>query len=452
VRAHLVSIREPAYPDRDSATLGSERRDLRAEPVAQLNLSEPGRPESQKGFQISSIRSPNFRRLAYLVYRSTPSLFVRKIKLGKLLMGGAHSGITDARISGNFLAPSTPVADSPHAQFLRTYREIGDAIFELDRFVETAYCKYALRCIELYGRFFSHTDLQGVLQRARRFVAFYNGDSYSLEDRHQSLPNAPVEVSRIKYSDCYEVIDGHHRLAVATMRGSDEYRCAILPTDAVFTPMQLMVMDSIWFKGQRRILQPIPVPELQSWSVARKCTDRLALMAAWLRRNGISSGSFLDVGACYGWFVSEMAKLGFQASGVEQDGALAAVGRLAYGLHPSAITVKNLGHHLRSTTQKYDAVCCLSVLQNYLLRYEKMTAEEFIQLVDQVTGSVLFFDTGESHESRLKRSLAGWNVGYIQNWLKTNTSFSKIEVLGMDSDRYGIFRDQFGRHLFACSR
>jgi hypothetical protein len=236
------------------------------------------------------------------------------------------------------------------------------------------------------------------------------------------------------------------------MRGLDEYPCAILPTDGVFTPMQLMVMDSIWFRGQRRIFQPIPVPELQGWSVARKCTDRLALMVAWLRRNGISSGSFFDVGACYGWFISEMAKLGFQASGVEQDGALAAVGRLAYGLHSSAITVENLGHHLKSAERKYDAVCCLSVLQNYILRYEKMTSEEFIRLVDQITGSVLFVDTGECHESRLKHSLAGWNVEYIENWLKKNTSFSKIELLGMDSDRCGIFRVQFGRHLFACTR
>jgi 2-polyprenyl-3-methyl-5-hydroxy-6-metoxy-1,4-benzoquinol methylase len=175
-------------------------------------------------------------------------------------------------------------------------------------------------------------------------------------------------------------------------------------------------------------------------------------MVAWLRRNGFSSGSFFDVGACYGWFVSEMAKLGFQASGVEQDGALAAVGRLAYGLHSSAMRVENLGHHLKSTKRKYDAVCCLSVLQNYILRSEKMTAEEFIRLVDQITGSVLFVDTGECHESRLKRSLAGWNVEYIENWLKKNTSFSKIELLGTDSDRYGIFRVQFGRHLFACTR
>jgi hypothetical protein len=83
--------------------------------------------------RVSSIRSPSFRRLAYLVYRSTPTLFVRKIKLGKLLLGGAHSGITDTRNSGNLLVPSTPVADSSHAQFLKTYREIGDGLVQLQK-------------------------------------------------------------------------------------------------------------------------------------------------------------------------------------------------------------------------------------------------------------------------------------------------------------------------------
>jgi 2-polyprenyl-3-methyl-5-hydroxy-6-metoxy-1,4-benzoquinol methylase len=401
----------------------------------------------------TQVHIPRVRRFAYLVYRSNPSLFIRSLKLENILMGGApYSGITHARLSGDLLAPSIPVADSPHAQFLRTHLEIGDSIFEPDRFTATEYCKYALKCIELYGRFFSHTDLQGILQRAKAFVGLYNGASYTLEDRHQSLPTAPVEVSRIRYSDCYQVIDGHHRLAVAAVRGLNEYPCAILPTDRVFTPMQLMVMDSVWLKGQLRVFQPIPTPELQRWAVARKCTDRLDLMTRWLSRNGISSGSFFDVGACYGWFVAEMTKLGFQASGVEQDAALATAGRLAYGLHSSAIVVANLGHYLRSNKQKYDIVCCLSVLQNYLLRNEGMAAEEFIQLVNQVTGSVLFFETGECHESRFKRALAGWNVEYIQNWLRRNTSFSKIELLGADGDQHGIFRVQFGRHLFACTR
>lgn len=83
--------------------------------------------------RVSSIRSPSFRRLAYLVYRSTPSLFVGKIKLGLLLLSDARSGITEARISGNLLVPSTPVTDSPHGWFLRTCREIGHGLVQLQK-------------------------------------------------------------------------------------------------------------------------------------------------------------------------------------------------------------------------------------------------------------------------------------------------------------------------------
>jgi hypothetical protein len=62
-----------------------------------------------------------------------PFLSLPVIKLGKLLLGGAHSGTTDARNSGNLLVPSTPVLDSPHAQFLRTYREMGDGLVQLQK-------------------------------------------------------------------------------------------------------------------------------------------------------------------------------------------------------------------------------------------------------------------------------------------------------------------------------
>ena len=399
------------------------------------------------------IKCPGFRRIAYMVYRTTPALFVRKLKLKKLLIGGAqYSRLTCARLSGNLLAPSTPVAASPHAQFLRTYREIGDSIFQPKIFAATSYCKYVFKCIEIYGNYFSHTDIEGVLQQARSFTAMYDGLSGPPCDLHHSQPGAAPEVMRIKYSDCYEVFDGHHRLAIAAVRGLDEYPCAILPTDKVLTPMQLMVMDSVWLTGKCRLSQPVPIPELNGWSEERRCTDRLKMITGWLNQRDISSGSSLDLGASYGWFVSEMAKLGYKASGVEQNSALATVGPPAYGLDDSAIKVENLSSFLKSAEQKYGVVFCFSVLQDYLLGLEKMSATEFIRLVDKITGSVLFFDTAECHETRYRHSLAGWNAKYIQNWLQENTSFSKIEILGTDSDRTRLFPVRYGRHLFACSR
>ena len=48
---------------------------------------------------------------------------------------------------------------------------------------------------------------------------------------------------------------------------------------------------------------------------------------------------------------------------------------------------------------------------------------DFIRKVDAVTGTVLFLDTGESHEDWFKESLAEWDAEFIKKWLKENTSF-----------------------------
>jgi hypothetical protein len=50
-----------------------------------------------------------------------PGLFFKDIELGKLLMGGedGRSAASYARTTGNLLHPSRPIAQSPHAAFLR---------------------------------------------------------------------------------------------------------------------------------------------------------------------------------------------------------------------------------------------------------------------------------------------------------------------------------------------
>jgi 2-polyprenyl-3-methyl-5-hydroxy-6-metoxy-1,4-benzoquinol methylase len=396
----------------------------------------------------------DIRRVAYGLYRSCPNLFVRKLKLSKLLVGGVnrYSAATHARLTGDLRRPSTPVAASAHAEFLRAYREIGDAIFQPEQFAATSYYKWALECIELYGRYFSHTDAQDIVHKAKSFARMFDGERSGTHDRHESREGAAVEVRRIKFSDCHEIVDGHHRLSIAVVRGLDEYPCCILPTEGALTPMQELVMDCEWMFGKRSLFQPISAPELESWSVVRKCTDRLEMMLAWLARNGISSGSFLDIGSSYGWFVSEMSKRGFQAIGIDRDAALCTVGHLAYGIEQSANVVADATTFLRSCTRQYDVVCCLSILHHFVLGAETISAAEFIQLVDKITASVLFLETGECHERGLKRSLGGWSADYIRGWLRDHTSFSTIEILGTDGDSDGPLQGRHSRHLFACSR
>ena len=52
-----------------------------------------------------------------------------------------------------------------------------------------------------------------------------------------------------------------------------------------------------------------------------------------------------------------------------------------------------------------------------------------------------------------KESLGEWSPEFILDWVKRNSSFNRIEPLGMDRDSQ--LPDQqfnYGRTLFACTR
>jgi hypothetical protein len=214
-----------------------------------------------------------------------------------------------------------------------------------------------------------------------------------------------------------------------------------------------MVLGSSWTQGDHIVYQPISLPEFKGWPVVRRCSDRLAMMQAVLSRPGLQSGSYLDIGSSYGWFVKQMQGLGYDSFGIDRDDAAAAVGMTVYGLDPARITIGDMTNYLSRDGLRFDIVSCFSVLHHFLLgRGGTISPVDFIRLVDGVTGTVLFFDTGEAHEDWFKDSLKGWNADYIADWLRSNTSFARVEILGVDGDNRGIYRTQYGRHLFACFR
>lgn len=403
------------------------------------------------GVRMQSERTGRFARRLFSRF---PSLFVRDLPLSKLLMGGEHrrAAANYARLTGDLLRPSTPVEHSPHAEFLREYREVGDDLLQPERFALTRYWRNAQTCIELFGQYFTATTIDGVLERATAFArALTNGDTAFLS-AGGTAAGVPVRVSRIKYSDCFEVVDGNHRLALATARGAQSYPCAILPVDPALTPVQQMVMDSSWTNEQCLLYQPLDLPEVEGWTTVRRCTDRMALIAAYLERYGPSTGSYLDVGCSYGWFVSQMARRGYDAAGIDRDVSAMAVGRLAYGLDSSALMVDDLANFLHRSNRQYDIVSCFSVLHHYALGKGQMPAEAFIRKLDAMTGSVLFLDTGQNHERWFMDSLKEWDAEFIARWLRENTTFTSVQVLGTDQDGQGRYQGQYGRHLFACRR
>lgn len=395
-------------------------------------------------------RSPDFRsddlrvrRAAYLLYKLRPALFAKTIPIENLLVGGVErkSAATHARLLDSPTLPSTRIADSAYTQLLTDYGERGDAILLPQFFTSTTYWKHALECIRHYGQYCSHTDLGGVTAKARRFIEMFNGIQVSSDNLHESRAGSLAEVRRIAHSRCYEIVDGHHRLAIAWKKGQTFCRCAVLPTEPSLTPLQMMVMDSLWMFGKRRLLQPLPFPELRDWPVIRRCDDRMRMMDAWFTRHGVGAGTFLDVGCGYGWFLAEMCKRAYQVTGIERDAAVASIGAVAYGLKHQ-IKIGDAATILGDLDERYDAVCCLGVLDEPNWNTNGVPPVTMLRDLDRMTKHVLFLDTGPCE---------GWrnpppHLAATEAWLRENTSFMHIDVLGADCDQ-GHYRQ-----LFACYR
>ncbi|MGH9475583.1 MAG: class I SAM-dependent methyltransferase [Terriglobales bacterium] len=376
-----------------------------------------------------------------------------ELEVSKLLMGGecGRSAASYARTIGDLLRPSRPIAESPHAALLRDYQAEGESIFSPGRFEMTAYYQNAAQCIETFGSYFGAREPGAIFLRAKRFLAMFDGKLLDTPGPYENTPGSLPVARRIRFSDCYEIVHGLHRLSIAAVRGTTKEKCIIELSEPVLTPLQQMVMDSSWNQESRELYQPVPSAELSGWQVIRRCTDRLEMMTRWLDGR-IRGGSYLDIGCSYGWFGAEMAKRGFKISGVDRDAAALAVGHLVYGLDGAANKAGDIVKFLDAQTRQYDVVSCFSVLHHFALGKMQHTAEELIRRIDAVTAKVLFFDTAESHERWFSADLPAWDAEFIREWLRDHTSFSRVETLGTDGDSVGRYRSQYGRHLFVCSR
>ena len=128
------------------------------------------------------------------------------------------------------------------------------------------------------------------------------------------------------------------------------------------------------------------------------------------------------------------------------------IAELVYGVKSNTLIRDDILHFLANQRVPYDVVTCFSVIHHFALGLGAIGPEEFVSMLDRVTGSVLFFDTGQSHEAWFKNSLRVWDTAYIIEFIKKYTTFTKIDVLGVDTDNVGPYADNYARTLFACSR
>ena len=412
------------------------------------------------------------------------------VAVNRLLLGAqnAHE-FTAAQFAGqldDLMWPSTRVAEGPHVALLRLADERGDELTDAE-ILDSPYGRMAMRCVTAQGHYFAATDADGVVAGARAFLSQYrngsnghrvngnrpiglvNGTSINgpVNGHHngqltghpilngRSRPGDPILVAPIKGSDHYQVLDGHHRVALAAVRGERTVRVTAKWTP-VTTPLQDLLTRMSWLDGDRQLYQPLPGPELvASWPTVRRCTDRLAKMAGLLGERSLlppATSSYLDVASCYGWFVSEMGKLGYAAAGMERDPLAKPLGQAAYGLDDNAVQIGDCVDLLRGADRRWDVVSCFSLLHHFVLGRGSVEAGELLRLLDKVTGRVMFLDTGQEHEEWFSESLRGWDTARVARMLRQHTTFDEVIDLGQDSDAVPPHERNYGRHLFACIR
>jgi hypothetical protein len=388
----------------------------------------------------------------------------RVVPLDRLLCGGEHGlpAAPYARHTGDFLRPSTPISQSPHALFLEEYQRIGEEIFQPDVFRQTAYFANAVKCMNVIGQYFDCTREDQIVEIAKGFVNRFKGHEASNNGNGQrsdefSKADSMVEVRPIEFSDCYEVMDGNHRLAIACARGEETYP-VLVKFPAVRTPLQQLLNDYAWcaMRGELEIYQPVESPELGvNWTRIRRCDDRFEMAENFLQEHGgelPERPTYLDIACSYGWFVRAFTDAGFDAYGVEIDWAAIEIGRRVYGLKPEQVTRSEAVRWLENNQESYDVVSCFSLLHHFILNRASVSAEEMLKMIDRATRKVLFLDMGQEHEEWFKESLAGWNPDRIERWLKENSTFTKIYRLGTDRDNVPPFADNYARTMFACMR
>jgi len=383
----------------------------------------------------------------------------KPVPLDRLLCGGENglSAAQYARHTGNLLRPSIPFYRSPYVQFLEQYLQMGDEIFRPEVFRETGYFANAVECINAVGSYYTCTREDQLEQIARQFVGQFNnrppqGDAATI--RPYFLPSgSPLRVRPVEYSDYYEVIEGAHNAAAAFVRG--EKTCPAYSTpDLAITPLQQLVLDHAFTgDGRPRLYQPIASPELATWQLIRRCSDRFEMIRRFLDEYGLMPprcSAYLDIACSYGWFLQAFEGLGFHSSGVEIDWAAVELSKLVYGLRPGQVIRSDAVRFLKNNKKTYDITTCFSLLHHFLLGRASVSGEEMLRLLDRITGTVLFFDMGQCHEEWFRESLAGWDADRIEQWILSNSSFTKIYRLGKDCDSVEPYENNYGRTLFAC--
>ncbi len=379
---------------------------------------------------------------------------IKEIDLRRTFIGGEgdRNPIKWSEMTGDWNRPSTLLEHSVYVQFLEQYRLVGEKVFDSATFAQLPYFASALTCVQFWGDYFGQQNFEGILAQAKSFVDLYervkSGDPTPVKfpsDKDHTKPLFRPLVQETLTPHTFQVVDGHHRLAIAWVLGDRRARAATLQPPLP-TPLQSLVLAAS--RGRKELDQPIPGPQFDnSWDLMRRCEGQWDTLVSFLgsRNHDLNHSSVVDLACSYGWFVKEFSKRGAYAVGVETDSKALKIGRIAYGLRSENLVQSDFRSFLQRCDQRFDLVLLFGVF-HYPFARGLNTARDLFRKTDALTGSVFFFDVGPSHETASHEG----EDRFIVSFIKRNTSFTEIAPLGCDA--IGPRGSRYGRMLFACSR
>jgi hypothetical protein len=385
---------------------------------------------------------------------------IRNVEFRKLLIG-QQSGIEFEnwiQMTDEYSRISTPIIDSPYVKLLKLLDQKPEMLNNDELLRQTDYYKMCEVCIKATGNYMEARDDNGIIEQIKKFyLAYinYKNDDLSSDywDRfkhssHSSI-SEHIKVHKILKSDCYEIIDGHHRSAINFMKGSSSVKVEILGSK--FSYLQKLILSSTWIYDFE-YYQPLNKEELNSWRVIRKCIDRADMMFKYLEKEKIylTKSTYADMPCSYGFFLKCYKDKGAKVTGVDIDRSSIRVGEIVYGLKDDEIVYSDVIFFLRNSTTQYDIVSCLSFMHHLVMGSINYPYMSLLKDLDRITNKVLFIDTGQSHEEQYKDKLNSWDDAYIIELIKNNTNFKRVIPLGKDNDNIAKQKNDNGRTLFVC--
>ena len=375
------------------------------------------------------------------------------LPLNKLLIG-QQAGYPLKKwieLTNEYSRISTLLKKSPYVSYLRS--DLNDESDDED-FKNTDYFIMGKTCLIYKGHFMGKTTESGIIdwmkEYKKMFFSMKTGKQYHSNEMQRlghSKPGSWIWVKKIKQSNYYEIVDGHHRCAIHYVKGDSHINVKIADESYSYLQETILKSQQIY---DFEYYQPLNKPEIESWKLIRNCDDRLTMMFKFLNESGIDGKSYIDLPCSYGYFLSSFKDKGFKVKGVDIDKSSVKIGKIINGLAADEIIQCDIMDFLKKSDNQFHIVSCLSILHHFVMGYIDHSHITLVHLLDKITKKVLFLDTGQAHEKQYAGKLEDWTDEYIIDLIKDNTGFKDVIRLGSDSDNMGNQKQNNSRTLFAC--